>query len=235
MLTQVCIGLMGGSIPLPPIAERESHEFDGQLNVLAAANSFPELLSNSLSVWKELAEAREFDTDEVIELITLYYQVHDKDLCELSCYRHFQTEVDKLVLRNWEEIRTDLRVYTKKSPRIKELLKNDAASKGVTPTPILKSTTRTDPDYIEVVINVQNAPAAPAVEAVDVALTSVDPAGSGALEEKGEVGIVKDTRDQLILNGRAGKKIPHTISNRHAHLGMLNEFKPHFANIGARK
>ena len=44
-------------------------------------------------------ETRELSSDEVLDLVTPYYQVHSMDICGLSCYKHLQTEVDKLVLK----------------------------------------------------------------------------------------------------------------------------------------
>ena len=64
-----------------PLDQQEARQFEGRLIMAGALNAFPEQLSASLTTWGELMVAKELSTDEVLDLVTPYYQVHYMDIC----------------------------------------------------------------------------------------------------------------------------------------------------------
>lgn len=102
MVTKVCGSLLNSNVLVVPLDQREARQFDGRILISGAANAFPEQLKAALSNWEELMVDQEVSTDVVLDLITPYYQVHYREICELSCYRHLRTEVDRMVLNSWD-------------------------------------------------------------------------------------------------------------------------------------
>ena len=76
LFTKVCGELLHSNILVVPIANQEAHQFDGRIIMSGAANAFPEQLSASLTTLGEPMVARELSMDEVLDLVTPYYQVH---------------------------------------------------------------------------------------------------------------------------------------------------------------
>ena len=118
LFTKVCVTLMNNNIMNTPLDIRDARQFDGRIIMSGVANAFPELLTVSLATRKELMETRELATDEVLDLVTPFYQVHSMEICGLSCYMHLQTDVDKMVLKVWDEYgESGLLKVTTKSPQ----------------------------------------------------------------------------------------------------------------------
>ena len=108
-----------------------------RLIVSGTANAFPEQLKAAVTNWESAMVVQEVSTEVVLDLITPYYQVHYREICELPCFRHFRTEVDRLVLNCWDTcgesdiFRVTTRMF-KNSERMKSVL--TAADKVEAPT-----------------------------------------------------------------------------------------------------